>query len=65
MKTTLPTPEEITQGYSLKSCLAILYLYAQDLYAEVESMSKNCEDDARLLDFARACLLRAIQRDKN
>lgn len=65
MKTTLPTPEEIAKGYSLKNCLAVLYLYAQDLYDEVQCMAKNCKDDEQLLDFARACLLRAIQRDKN
>lgn len=65
MKTSLPTPEEIVQGYSLKNCLVVLYVYAHDLYDEVESMAKTCDNEEQLLAFARACLLRAIQRDKN
>ena len=65
MKTSLPPPVEIAKGYSLKNCLVVLYVYARDLYDEVESMAKTCDDEAQLLAFARACLLRAIQRDKN
>ena len=64
MSKVIPPPEVIVQGYSIENCLAVLYVWARDLYFEVESAAETCNDDEDLLAFARSCVIRAIEREK-